>query len=188
MSFDHANEGRANPNWGKSGYMNNCGACVVAFKLRLDGWDVVADACTNGSKVKEITEEDKLTKIWQHKSSNKIAEWGTLVAHSKSYMYRSLYNMIKSGEIYQIFYDLIVDNCSHTIVVGKRDDGVFYYYDPQQFLNNKGRLTYTTERGAILDKGFNLVRFGGYTEIKFIRIDDKVLNPDYVSVVRRAGA
>lgn len=58
MTFEQANTGRVNPNYGKGGgYSINCQTCVVVFEARQRGYDVQALPNTKGSMLEKLSYE-----------------------------------------------------------------------------------------------------------------------------------
>jgi len=64
MSFEEADTGNVNPNYGKSsGYASNCQTCVVAFEARQRGYDVRALPNTKGSMLDTLSRKTNLAWI-----------------------------------------------------------------------------------------------------------------------------
>lgn len=64
MTFEQADSGHVNPNYGKDyGYSINCQSCVVAFEARERGYDVEVLPCTKGSALDRLSIDPRMTWI-----------------------------------------------------------------------------------------------------------------------------
>lgn len=64
MSFDQADSGHVNPNYGKErGYSINCQSCVVTFEARERGYNVQVLPCTKGSALERLSCDPRMAWI-----------------------------------------------------------------------------------------------------------------------------
>lgn len=64
MTFEQADSGHVNPNYGKDkGYSMNCQSCVVTFEARKRGYDVQVLPCTKGSVLEQLSHDPRLAWI-----------------------------------------------------------------------------------------------------------------------------
>lgn len=64
MTFEQADTGHVNPNYGKDyGYSINCQSCVVTFEARERGYDVQVLPCTKGSALDRLSVDPRMAWI-----------------------------------------------------------------------------------------------------------------------------
>ncbi|MCM1538196.1 MAG: toxin glutamine deamidase domain-containing protein [bacterium] len=64
MTFEQADSGHVNPNYGKDySYSINCQSCVVAFEARERGYDVQVLPCTKGSALERLSHDPRMAWI-----------------------------------------------------------------------------------------------------------------------------
>lgn len=64
MTFEQADSGHVNPNYGKDyGYSINCQSCVVAFEARERGYNVQVLPCTKGSVLDRLSIDPRMAWI-----------------------------------------------------------------------------------------------------------------------------
>ena len=64
MTFEQADSGHVNPNYGKAhGYSINCQSCVVTFEARERGYDVQVLPCTKGSALDRLSIDPRMAWI-----------------------------------------------------------------------------------------------------------------------------
>lgn len=64
MTFEQADSGHVNPNYGKDyGYSINCQSCVVAFEARERGYNVQVLPCTKGSTLDRLSIDPRMAWI-----------------------------------------------------------------------------------------------------------------------------
>lgn len=74
MTFELADSGHVNPNYGKgSGYSINCQSCVVAFEARERGYNVQVLPCTKGSALDRLSHDPRMA--WIDPRTGKYPEY-----------------------------------------------------------------------------------------------------------------
>lgn len=64
MTFEQADSGHVNPNYGKDdGYSINCQSCVVTFEARERGYNVQVLPCTKGSALERLSHDPRMAWI-----------------------------------------------------------------------------------------------------------------------------
>lgn len=64
MTYEQADSGHVNPNYGKDiGYSVNCQSCVVTFEARERGYDVQVLPCTKGSVLERLSHDPRMAWI-----------------------------------------------------------------------------------------------------------------------------
>lgn len=134
MTFEQANEMRANPNYHQGGgYLINCQSCVVAFEARIRGYDVQALPNYKNDTARALSRQTNLawTDIKTGKPPDYIFDDKTTY-NSKTYK-SYLNKVIEKGRRYTIEFDLKgrgVRN-GHIICIDRTESGTLRMYDPQ---------------------------------------------------------
>ena len=198
MDFEKADGNKANPNfrhiWDrdyKAGYTNNCQTCVVAFEMRIRGYDVEAlpkgnnpfqdTLALSGNKWDCGASKAWVTEDGKHPIAQEYS-MPTYNAGSKE-LYDWIDGTIKDGERY-VFSVLWKGKDFGHIISAFRKDGKLVIYDPQS-----AKVMDDFEKAKpTLDK----VAFdGGYFDKKprLLRVDNCSPDMFYVNrVLKKAGA
>lgn len=189
MSFDEADNGRVNPNYGNHdvpgiSFSQNCQSCVVCYQLRKNGFNVK----TKGIPVKkngDVVESGKMyelaqapEKAWIDPKTGAAPEVNKCDATTPSKAYKWLDKSIEEGGTYS-FRVIWKGAKSGHIVIAHRIDGALTVYDPQ---TNK---VYDDET-AIVDRFFNECILRTQKEHRkpyLFRTDNLDANPDFVNEI-----
>lgn len=187
MSFDQANQGRANPHFNTSKeYGENCQSCVVCYEARLRGYDVEALPYGSNTQMRELARNTSLA--WIDPTTNEPPKYITAPnANTPKRLKAFLETKIEKGARYTLqFHWKGRGNSAHIISVDRQDDGSLRLYDPQS-----GQV-YT---GGMVNRLLNEIKFS--TSIyglkinlppKVLRVDNMKFNPDYVDkIMKRSG-
>lgn len=152
MTFDEADNGNANPHYKPySPTSENCQSCVVAFKARLDGFDLQAKAFDESNKIMMALSEN--TSIaWIDKDTGTFPKY---LVPKKNYVPLLLSwfeeNLVENN-YYSIEFYRKYSIDGHVMLVFK-DKGSVVFYDPQSDEILKGEslslLLYTTRKKTI---------------------------------------
>ncbi|MCD8294723.1 MAG: hypothetical protein LUE27_05745 [Clostridia bacterium] len=128
MSFEEADSGNCNPNFGNGyEYGLNCQACVAAFIARLNGFDVIAKPFDLDNlnpamcKLSKNTSLAFLTEDGKHPHHDEL--------NGNNY-FEKIDAAMEDGEIYSIEFDYSEEEFGH-IFIAIKEDGKVFYYDPQ---------------------------------------------------------
>lgn len=141
MTFDQANELRANPNFGKEpGYGLNCQTCVVAFEARLRGYDVRALPNDSGHPtLGKLARKTNLAWIDPETGGHPAYIEDESVKNANQ-AYSWLDSVIEPGNRYTIEFNWKGNgNVGHIISIFRDDDGYMCLYDPQCGKRYSGR-------------------------------------------------
>ena len=136
MSHDQANQLRGNPHYKKAeGYQVNCQTCVVAYELRLRGFDVSALPNTAGSALEKLAGETYAA--WQGLKRADIPIFGRSYIGANNKLKRERLNWKKVNAAmsepgrYHIGWRWKRKWDGHIITIERFPDGTFRSYDPQ---------------------------------------------------------
>lgn len=152
MSFDEADNGNANPHYKPySPTADNCQSCVVAFKARLDGFDVQAKAYDESNTIMVALSENT-SLAWIDKNTGTFPEY---MIPKKNYV-PLLQNWLEENLLDNTYYTVefyrkhIPDG---HIMLAFKDKGSVAFYDPQSDETLKGEalslLLYATRKNTI---------------------------------------
>lgn len=174
MTFDEADNGNANPHYAiHSATSDNCPACVLSMKARLDGFDIQAKPYDENSTLMfTLSENTNFGLI--NKSTGTFPDY---IKPKERYMSRLLSwfdNNLNNNNYYSIeFYWKDFTPDGHIMMITKQD-GKLMLYDPQTDQRITGRaikdFLYTTRLGTI----------------KLINLSDCFLNKAVVDYVLEA--
>ena len=140
MDFEQADQGRANPHYGKgylmrkvdekssrevSSYNVNCQSCVVANELRRRGYDVEAQPSNKllpGNMCVDLSYNPRM--VWRSH------ETGTVPDHITVSDARQLNNIIQEGQRYCLEWMWSFSRSGH-IINALRENGECFVFDPQ---------------------------------------------------------
>lgn len=185
MTFEQANEMRANPHYKpETGYSKNCQSCVVANELRRRGYDVEAIQNTHrkGNAAFELSHDT--TKAWidpktgMHPESRGIIVDRYANVGEDFFRYRfatpETYEPIElEPGRYHLLWTWHYKSSGHIITMEKLRDGSMRFYDPQTGkLADMKKILQDMERGTM----------------KYYRVDNLMPDLDWAGrVVMKAG-
>ncbi len=153
MTFDEADNGNANPHYAiHSATSDNCPACVLSMKARLDGFNIQAKPYDENSNLMfTLSENTNFGLI--NKSTGTFPEY---IKPKERYMPRLIAwfdNNLNNNDYYSIeFYWKDFTPDGHIMMITKQD-GKLMLYDPQTDQRITGRaikdFLYTTRLGTI---------------------------------------
>lgn len=135
MSFDGANRGKCNPNYGKAGFDKNCFAAVIAFELRRRGFNVEAMPKTNSKLMKMLSVDPRTA--WKDRVSGGLPASVDYLGYDARQGVRFLEENIKVGERHAMAFHR-KDGLGHVVSVERDRAGELLIYDPQQGLLYQG--------------------------------------------------
>ena len=180
MTFEQADNGRANPNFNRNNYAysHNCQSCVVAHELRLRGYDVKAAPKARSGKTAELAKNSAWA--WIDPKTGKKCEYTKINVKNASEYFDYLNKNIKPGVNYQMAYswqDKKKNKHGHVLTISRNSQGVLRMYDPQTNLKLEGMAIKKYFRNpAIIYNNTNL-------KPRVLRVDDKKVNPYFIDDV-----
>lgn len=178
----------------------NCQTCVVAHQMRRKGWDVVAKGNTKGSLSEKLSTHTAAAWI-DPKTGAEIVQrtaFGIEVTPSQTYNFYLLNKTKKRGSMGILltnFHSLTSRPGAYSIQFGWKSggghiisferfkDGTYRMYDPQRPQNAKNSWTSDAElKGYFKDVSLN--REGYHVGITITPLQNVVINPDYMSILR----
>ena len=183
MNVTEADGGRCNPNFTlpdakDKGYMHNCQTCTMSYELRRRGFDIEAmpNPVMQGYKKRRDFDGfcSKEGINWQDRyltSDGKRADyaWSRTANITSTDTAKLAYinEQTAAQGRYEIYCAWQGKNGAHVFIVERTKDGNLLWYDPQ-----------TGRRGGAFDDYLSRMR---HDKIGVLRIDDKVINPKFVS-------
>jgi hypothetical protein len=129
MSFEEADGGRVNPNYGTSGgYSINCQSCVVTYEARLRGYNVEVLPNTRGSKLEQLSYDTDAA--WIDPATGKKAKGLSCNTKTPSELLSLLKTNVVEGGRYNFSFAWKGTRSGHIITMERRN-GEFRLYDPQ---------------------------------------------------------
>lgn len=139
MSFEEADTGHVNPNYGKDyGYSINCQSCVVGFEARQRGYNVSTKPNTNNPTAKMLSRFTN--RAWIDPATGKNPEY--ICDKSKTYTPKTyktyLESIIEQGKRYTLEFGWKGrGNSGHIVNLDRTDSGELRIKDNQRGLNEK---------------------------------------------------
>lgn len=186
MSFEEANQGNANPNYGTEyGYSINCQTCVVSYEARLRGYDVIALPNTPGSVLEKLSRQTNLA--WIDPATGKYPEY---IFEQRKYTAKTykkyLEGIIEKGKRYTIEFVWKGRGLSgHIIHIDRLLDGKLRLYDPQigrQYIGLEFNQYLTRFKYEVSVQGWKIP----YPP-KLLRVDDKEFNLEVVNKILKGA-
>lgn len=179
MSFDDADNGRANPEFqkGEDKYTHNCQSSVVAHEARMRGYNVKAAPRGANDKTTELANNP--FEAWTHPLTGRKCKGEKLISSRPYDLYITLDSKVKQGQRYHFSFVRSVGgfDVGHIITVDKDENGNLRFYDPQS-----NRIFIGDE---VMEYIENTNMYLGDTEAcpQILRIDNKNFNPYYMDDV-----
>lgn len=180
MTFEQADNGRANPHFDKNNYAysHNCQCSVVAHELRIRGYDVQAAPRNRNDKTQQLAEHPSWA--WIDPKTGKKCEFAESKAKNAIELKEWLNNNVVRGQRYSFSYCWTNKNNKirgHIVILEKNQNNQLQIYDPQ---TNK----------KYVDSSFNtILKRITYSYPKYnvkpriLRTDDKKINPYFMNDV-----
>jgi len=127
MSFEEADNGKVNPNFGTGvGYRHNCQTCVATYVARRQGYDVHALPNLNNKNIYNLS---RRTNLAYYDANGNHPEYIPKPYYESvdTFMDRT----IKQGDIYSVEFTYVGRTSGHIITVERGEDGNIRLYDPQ---------------------------------------------------------
>ncbi|NLY08557.1 MAG: hypothetical protein GXZ11_01445 [Tissierellia bacterium] len=181
MTFEQADRGRINPNYGeRKGFRTNCQSCVAVFEARLRGYDLETLPNENGTRCKELS--TNIAKLWINPETGQNYENGDIsfAAGNMTNMYKHLDETVKVGERYLFAFPWESEDSGHAVNIYKNKDGKLVLYDPQVNRFTVGKKALKT---YLKDIKYKMTIFGTKMNVRqrLLRIDDKIMDPQVVN-------
>ena len=186
MTFEDVVKKGVNPSYDKTAGTDeddgNCNSCVAAYIYCRRGYDVNAASTLDNKKAEELSH--KGLDLWIEAETGEIAKWTEFNNDNQS-TFDFLNETIKPGEIYELaqYPQLKAGDLStvdgHVVVVEKGSDGQLKIYDPQK------REVYenSSKTKMYIDSWIDTKEMARDIYPKFIRVDNKQINPYYEGVL-----
>ncbi len=180
MTFEQADGGRANPNFGKGkAYERNCQSSVVAHEARIRGYNVQAAPNYETGKTNELAHAP--FRAWLNPITGRECK-GTKLISSRAYdLYTTLNDTVKKGQRYHFEYFAYSIKYSatvgHIVTLDRDKNGNLRLYDPQnnKTFIDKEVIDYIEARGIYLEDATLCPQI--------LRVDNKSFNPYYINDV-----
>ena len=186
MTFEDVVKKGVNPSYDKTAGTDkddgNCNSCVAAYIYCRRGYDVNAASTLDNKKAEELSHNG--LDLWIEAETGEIAKWTEFNNDNQS-TFDFLNETIKPGEIYELaqYPQLKAGDLStvdgHVVVVEKGSDGQLKIYDPQK------REVYenSSKTKMYIDSWIDAKEMARDIYPKFIRVDNKQINPYYEGVL-----
>ena len=186
MTFEEVVRKGVNPSYDKTAENDkgdgNCNSCVAAYIYCRRGYDVNAASTLDNKKAEELSHNG--LDLWIEAETGEIAKWTEFNNDNQS-TFDFLNETIKPGEIYELaqYPQLKAGDLStidgHVVVVEKGSDGQLKIYDPQK------REVYenSSKTKMYIDSWIDAKEMARDIYPKFIRVDNKQINPYYEGVL-----
>ena len=184
MSFEKANEGRANPNYSKRTYeyTHNCQCCSIAFEMRRRGFDVRATERTLKGISAELAKRSNRTMAYLDPETmqrpKELLAGGSLVTKngvvkekSRIILAQESEDLTKETGRYQICLNWKTGG-GHRLSAERNANGQLIIYDPQAGKLWKGWDSYLSYYRGMID-----IKLG----IGILRTDNLLINPMYIA-------
>lgn len=184
MTFEEANELRANPNYGKEyGYRINCQSCVVTNEARRRGYDVETLPNTKGSELEKLSRKTNLA--WIDPDTGKEPEYiFDEEALTPTKYFKFLDSTIEQGNRYTLEFSWKGrGNSGHIICTDRTEKGELRLYDPQI-----GKSYFGQDIKDYLKRlKYQMSIYGMKIPIppKIMRVDDKLFNLEVVEKIMK---
>lgn len=188
MTFEEADTGKTNPNYGKEGgYSINCQSCVVVNEARRRGFNVRTLPNTNNPTAKQLSRYTNLAWIDPKTGKNPLY----IFDNSKTFTPKSyktyLEGIIEKGKRYTLEFGWKGrGNSGHIVNLDRNDDGELRIKDNQRGLNEKSEWIGDKEIAAYLSclrysRTFYGTKYN--TPPKVLRIDNMQFDIDIVEKI-----
>lgn len=182
MNFTEADRGHANPHYSDAdakvrGYLHNCQTCTLAYELRRRGFRVEA---TPNPIVNRDKKQRDFSLFCTHKGITWMDRFLTIDGKAARYKFstslkedtvgakRAFIEAQTSAEgRYEIYCAWKKDDHAHVFIVERMKDNELLWFDPQ-----------SARRGKSFDDMLGRMK---KNKIGVLRIDDKIINPDFAS-------
>lgn len=184
MTFEEANELRANPNYYKEyGYRINCQSCVVTNEARRRGYDVETLPNTKGSELERLSRKTNLA--WIDPVTGEAPEYiFDEEALTPTKYFKFLDSAIEQGNRYTMQFSWKGrGNSGHIISAERTEKGELRLYDPQI-----GKSYFGQEIKDYLKRlKYQLSVYGMKIPIppKLLRVDDKLFNLEVIEKIMK---
>lgn len=177
---------RENPDYDKQ-YSINCATCSAAYALRLAGFDVKAKGNTPGTLNESLSHNPH--DIWNNPngtkaSPQKASDWMTKnkVTSMTADDYRKYFNDIcKEEGVYEITLSW-KSSGGHATILQRDSDGKLYYIEPQVYDSSSSDGRRSIDDLILDGKGNLKITATPKSKDGIMRVDNKLLNPDYASL------
>lgn len=192
MSFEEANSGHVNPNYGiDEGYSINCQSCVATFEARLRGYDVQVLPNTSGSMLEKLSHQTNLVWVDPHTGSPPTYIYDSSLTTPEGYV-EFIDNIVKQGSRYTIqFLWKGRNGGGHIVNLDRNEYGELRIKDNQrgmgersEWLGTAGILEYLS------DVKFKYSVFPGVRKPcvpQLLRIDNMKFNIDVASQIMKGA-
>lgn len=188
MTFEEANSGNVNPNFGKDeGYRINCQTCVVTFEARLRGYDVEALPNTKGSFLEKLSYRTNLA--WIDKKTGKNPEYIKAECNNAKEYLKFLKETLEPKSRYTIEFiwkgnkktgHIINLDLTENGEIRLKDNQITGYYK-DQYIGDKEVLRYLSEMKYT--KKIYGTKF--YSNPKLLKIDDLDFDYDFINNIMK---
>ena len=162
MTFEEANQGRANVNWGKDKiYAENCQSCVAIHEARLRGLNITAKAYDNNPDSTQFLLGKHFQNVWINPKNGKTPQVTVLRGKSDKDLYAKLDKNTQTKGRYHVGINKN-DNSGHVIVAERMPNDKLLFYDPQN--------------GNFI----NISVFDDLEYIEVLKVDKLIFNLDYL--------
>ena len=167
MTFEEADNGRANPNYSpfSYGYSHNCQSTVVTHEARMRGYDLETRPKTSAA-ARELSHDTTLA--WIDPNTGRKPSMDALTGNKGVELSR----VIQNGERYSIEFHHSTGG--HIITASKDSNGVVRLYDPQTNMKASGTAEinkYFSDRKA--------------RNIRYLRVDNLDFNEDMINAITK---
>ena len=174
MTFEQADSGNANPDYGKSrGFWTNCQSCVPVFLARLLGFNVKARPKSGNKAAEELACHTNYAFIDQQTGT--YPEYIKPLQQTEGDCVSWLNQNIEEGEFYSIEFTWKKHKKGHILTIRKNSAGKLELYDPQ---SNK-----TTVDESAIAKYLKDVKLG---TVRLLNLTNCVLNESICEKVMKA--
>lgn len=187
MTFEEADSGNVNPNYGKEeGYSTNCQSCVPTFEARQRGYDVQTLPNTKGSKLEELSKNTRLA--WIDPVTGKHPEFifDSDATTPKKYL-QFLKDTIEPNARYSIEFSWKgKGNDGHIVNLDLTPDGLLRLKDNQRGVNEVSEWIGDKEVLSYLSKIKYSVKVYGTTiptVPKILRLDNMDFNMEMINAI-----
>ena len=192
MTFEQADSGHVNPNYGKEyGFSINCQSCVVAFEARERGYDVQVLPCTKGSALERLSHDPRMA--WIDPKTGKHPDYIYDNNRRTPKAYRDFVNeVVKPGNRYTIQFAWKGRRHSgHIVNIDRTPNGLLRIKDNQRGQGEKSEWVGDFEVLVYLSsiKYENTSLFGGTSPCvpKLLRIDNMDFDFSVVNYIMKGA-
>jgi SPP1 gp7 family putative phage head morphogenesis protein len=183
MTFEEANHGKSNPQYGKvRGYDMNCQTCVVSYEARLRGYNTESKAYTKGSVLETLSRASHTA--WIDPTTGETPDRKSLFtegATTPKKLLQYLKDNTEENARYTFAFGWKGNSRSGHIISLEKIDGSLRLYDPQI-----GRTYEGVDVGMYLNRlKYTTTSYGQkfYTPARLLRVDNKEFNKKIVNEI-----